>query len=198
MANDLRWQIVDQVIVLGTASEISDLLRRAERRKERIARCHYPMAGKTELLSDFLNSRVTLDFAQTPLRDVIDFLGDYSSISFGQALDCVLLPIGLDWEVFDEVLAFGTSSALIEFAGRQRRRHELIARFRQSGSPRARQIAEKLGDLVAFNFTKTPLGDGTDFIAERAGLDLLVVGTHVDAHGRTAIPLRDKPVVLIE
>jgi hypothetical protein len=182
---------------------------------------------RSRTIAEKLTDPVTLEFVETPLSDVIDFLRDYTgvnvlipfhgsdvdartaigfsdqpvtvhvqSVPLRLALDCLLMPSGLDWDAIDELLLIGKPEDLAGFAQRVKLRHARVARLRNSRSTETFLIADKLTDRLTLEFVETPLGDIVDFLHDYSGANFYLLGEPRSWHEPSWGKLGETPVTV--
>jgi hypothetical protein len=171
------WAAYNNVVVVGPADNVEQYRNLRFRRAVKLAR--------TGVFRDALDEQTRLEFLETPLRDILDFLRDLHSISnivivgeirsgtpvtcylkdttLACAFDVMLLPEGLTWDTDGEVIYVGTEEAVDAVMEVAASRVERRSRY-------PKILAEKLQRRIDVSCIETPMPEFAATIGRLAGL----------------------------
>lgn len=156
---------------------------------------------RSELVAAALKKKVSLDFVETPLQDVLSFISSQVDVTFildaeavpdhassvtlkvtdmalDHALSWLCVPIGLVYAERDGAIAI-TSRARLDKTFPPKR----LGRWFVSPPEDAASVQKKLAARISFDFVETPLQDVASFLSSLTGVRLdvdpgLVLGEH--------------------
>jgi hypothetical protein len=155
---------------------------RATRFREMLIRGQEKAAFASERVISALSEKTTIEFIETPVIDVADYLEDLHGITievFGDiadksisrdirgvplylALELVCADAKFNWGTIDEIVAFGSDEEIRKLNGLKRERLRRWARLR----PDDGKVAEALQENTSLEFIETPLVDVVDYLSD--------------------------------
>jgi type II secretory pathway component HofQ len=189
----IDWAAMENTIVVGTPEQIGQFHEFCSHRRRQDIRLQ-STEDLSNRLNDSLSDQTVLDFPDTPLRDVLDYLCDLHSVhivtapefeetpisgalgraKFDWALSLLLFRAGLTWDTDGEVIYVGTDRDVAEFCRRTEGRRQKRATY-------PHEIAGKLTKPVEVYFVETTLAEAVAALAEKSNVRIEITSDQLAA-----------------
>lgn len=177
----LNWSTLDELVVIAPDKEMKRL---EAGRKERFRR-QSGVRRENPKVVEALRENTNIEFIDTPLEDIADYLEDLHGVPFQVFGDVALQPfsrvvrgvpldLGMDlicvdlqvtWDTFDEFVIIASAEDMKEFHALRRERLRRLANLRRDGG----KIAESLQAKTKIEFIETPLSGVVEYLSKSHG-----------------------------